>query len=76
MIVSLMYFTKAQLIESIWPTLTFWKIADFPFLERFEFMGISIWLFNVLNSVCLLIWAGTRGLKQLFTVKQKHSLIV
>ncbi|MFE4810722.1 GerAB/ArcD/ProY family transporter [Peribacillus simplex] len=76
MIVSLMYFTKAQLLESIWPTLTFWKIADFPFLERFEYMGLSLWLFNALNSVCIFIWAGTRGLKQLFTVKQKHSLIV
>ncbi|PJN88575.1 GerAB/ArcD/ProY family transporter [Bacillus sp. mrc49] len=75
MIVSLMYFSKNQLLESIWPTLTIWQIADFPFLERFEFLGLSFWLFSVVNSVCLYIWAGTRGLKQLFSLKQKHSLI-
>ncbi|WP_285768480.1 GerAB/ArcD/ProY family transporter [Peribacillus sp. SI8-4] len=75
MIVSLMYFSKNQLLESVWPTLTIWQIADFTFLERFEFLGLSFWLFSVLNSVCLFTWAGTRGLKQLYSLKQKHSLI-
>ena len=75
-LVCIMFFTKNQLIELIWPTITLWKIVDFPFLERFEFAGISLWLLNILPSACLFVLAGTRGLKQLFSVKQKYSLIL
>ncbi|KAB7706984.1 GerAB/ArcD/ProY family transporter [Bacillus aerolatus] len=75
-IISIMYFNKNQLIQTIWPTITLWKVVDFPFLERFEYLNLAIWLFNILPSTCLFIWAATRGIKQLFTVKQKHSLIV
>ncbi|MED0667796.1 GerAB/ArcD/ProY family transporter [Bacillus badius] len=74
-LVSLLYFSEGQLEKTLWPTLTLWKIVDFPFLERFEYAGIAIWLFVMLPNLCLYIWAVTRGLKQLFSIKQKKSIL-
>ncbi|RJS60207.1 GerAB/ArcD/ProY family transporter [Bacillus sp. PK3_68] len=74
-LVSLLYFSEGQLERTIWPTLTLWKIADFPFVERFEYAGIAIWLFVMLPNLCLYMWAVTRGIKQLFSIQQKKSVI-
>ncbi|OCA91766.1 GerAB/ArcD/ProY family transporter [Pseudobacillus wudalianchiensis] len=73
-LISFMYFSHGQLEKTVWATLTLWKIVDFPFLERFEYFGISLWFFTILPNLCLYLWAATRGLKQLFSIKQKHSL--
>ena len=74
-LVSIVYFTEGQLEKTIWPTLTFWKVVDFPFLERFEYAGIAIWLFVALPNLCLCLWAATRILKQLFSIQQKKSIV-
>lgn len=74
-LVSTVYFSQSQLEKTIWPTLTLWKIVDFPFLERFEYAGIAIWLFVALPNLCLCLWAATRILKQLFSIQQKKSII-
>ncbi|WP_338750941.1 GerAB/ArcD/ProY family transporter [Bacillus sp. FJAT-52991] len=75
MIVSLLYFSHWQLANTIWGTLTLWKVVNLPFVERFEYAGLAIWLFVILPNMCLYTWAATRGMKQLFNVKQKHSII-
>lgn len=72
---SFAYYSQGQLKHTIWATLTLWKIVEFPFVERFEYIGISIWLFVVLPNVCIAVWCVTRALKRVYTVKQKHSLI-
>ncbi|MDQ7861712.1 GerAB/ArcD/ProY family transporter [Peribacillus frigoritolerans] len=59
-LVSLAYYHQDQLKDVIWATLTLWKIVDLPFIERFEYIGISVWLFMVLPNVCL----GVLGSKQ------------
>ena len=74
-LVAIVYFTEGQLEKTIWPTLTLWKVVDFPFLERFEYAGIAIWLFVALPNLCLCLWAATRILKQLFSIQQKKSII-
>lgn len=73
---SFAYYSQGQLKHTIWATLTLWKIVEFPFVERFEYAGISIWLFVVLPNICIAIWCVTRAGKRLYAVKQKHSLIV
>ncbi len=75
-VVSFAYYSQGQLKHTIWATLTIWKIVEFPFVERFEYIGISMWLFIVLPNICIAIWCVTRGGKRLFSVKQKHSLII
>jgi spore germination protein (amino acid permease) len=75
-LVSFMYFNQEQLKHTIWGTLTLWKIVDLPFAQRFEYAGIAIWLFVVLPNICLGLWSVSRGLRQLFSIKQKTGLRV
>ncbi|MBM7647406.1 spore germination protein (amino acid permease) [Bacillus ectoiniformans] len=74
-IVSFLYYSQEQLQRTIWATLTLWKVVDLPFIERFEYAGIAIWLFVILPNLCMYTWAASRGVKQLFSIKQKDSLI-
>ncbi len=74
-LVSFGYFNQQQISHTIWPTLTLWKIVNLSFVERFEYIGIAIWLFVVLPNICIGIWAVSRGIKQLFSLKQKHGII-
>lgn len=73
---SFLYYNKDQLEHTKWATLTLWKIINLPFLERFEYVGIMIWLFIILPNVCLGLWCASRGAKRLFSVNQRHALFV
>ncbi|MFX3625032.1 MAG: GerAB/ArcD/ProY family transporter [Ectobacillus sp.] len=73
-LVSFAYFNQDQLKSTVWATLTLWKVVDFPFLQRFEYMGIAIWLFVILPNVCLSVWAASRVAKQLFAIPQRLAL--
>ncbi|MFK2826511.1 GerAB/ArcD/ProY family transporter [Bacillus sp. B190/17] len=75
-LICFVYFSFNQLEQTIWPQVTLWKIVDFPFLERFEYAGITAWLFIILPNLCIYMWAATRGVKQLFSMKQKYSLVL
>ncbi|MGG1576172.1 GerAB/ArcD/ProY family transporter, partial [Fictibacillus sp. NRS-1165] len=55
-LVTFFYFSKEQLTHTIWATLTLWKIVDLPFIERFEYVGIAIWVFVVIPNLCLTVW--------------------
>ncbi|MBR8645720.1 GerAB/ArcD/ProY family transporter [[Brevibacterium] frigoritolerans] len=72
-LVSLAYYHQEQLKDVIWATLTLWKIVDLPFIERFEYIGISVWLFMVLPNVCLGVWAASRTAKRVFGFRQKKD---
>ena len=56
-------------------TINFLEIVSLPFVERFEYVGISIWLFVVLPNICLGIWAASRGMKRLFKIRQKKAVV-
>lgn len=73
-IVTFVYFSLGELQHTIWATLSLWKIVSFPLFERFEYIGITIWLFVVLPNIFLGVWSVTRGAKRLFSVRQKVSL--
>ncbi|WP_175614850.1 GerAB/ArcD/ProY family transporter [Piscibacillus halophilus] len=76
MVVSLAYFTTDHITRLYWPTLTMWKSVELPFVERFEYVGISSWGLIILPSICLAFWAASRGARQLFRVSQRHALII
>jgi spore germination protein (amino acid permease) len=76
LLVCLVYFNKNQLSNILWPTIEIWKIVDLPFMERFEYIGITIWLFVILPNICLTIWAATRGIKRLMNFNQRISVMV
>lgn len=67
-VVSFVYYSEEQLGKLIWATLTLWKIVDLPFVERFEYVGIAIWVTVVLSNLCLSSWAAYYGFNRLFSL--------
>lgn len=76
MFITLVYYTPDHLKRTIWATLAMWKIIRFPFVERFEYIGIASWAVVILPNVCLAFWASSRMAKRLFNVTQKKALLL
>ncbi|MDR7002586.1 spore germination protein (amino acid permease) [Neobacillus niacini] len=76
LLVTLVYFKQEHLLKTTWPTLTMWKIIQFPFVERFELIGITSWAVIILPTICLEIWGGSRIAKQLFKMKQRKAVVI
>lgn len=73
-IFSLAFYSRDQLSNEVWPTLTMFKFVSLPFFERFEFVGVSSNLIRVMPILCLTLWAASRATKLLFAVKQSNVL--
>ncbi|UOE92397.1 GerAB/ArcD/ProY family transporter [Alkalihalobacillus sp. LMS39] len=76
MFVSLSFFSEEQLNRTIWATLTMFKVVELPFIERVEYIGISMWLVLVAPNIALAIWGATRAGKQIFGVNQRILLML
>ncbi|MFG6115467.1 GerAB/ArcD/ProY family transporter [Halobacillus sp. MO56] len=70
-LVAFIYYSEEQLQHVTWGTISLWKIVNFPFLQRFEYMGIGLWAYVVLPNICLGLWAASRIPKRMFKIKQK-----
>jgi spore germination protein AB len=74
-ILSFGYFSEEQLQKNVWPTLTMWKIIKLPFVERFEYIGITNWALIILPNLCICLWCASRIAKQIFSIRQKTSVL-
>lgn len=74
MVVSLTFFSKNQLMQTVWATLNLQQMVYIPFLERFEFLMISIWLLIILPNLMLYTWCVSRGFKRMFHWSQKKNI--
>jgi len=74
MCTALVYFSGGQLIHTIWPTLTLLKIVEFPFIERVEYITVSLYLIGILPNLMLYVWSASRGIPKMSKLKEKASL--
>lgn len=74
-VISIGYFAPDQLLRSIWPTINMLKIVEYPYLERLEFIVISVWMLIILSGILLNTWLLTRGCKRLWKLNPKPVLI-
>lgn len=74
-IVSFTYFSENQLKTTIWPELSLTKTITLSFLERFEYLYISMYLIIISTLIALLLWCSSRGFKKIFNKKQKYTLL-
>ncbi|MBB5323904.1 spore germination protein (amino acid permease) [Anoxybacillus tepidamans] len=72
--ISTVFYNEEQIKHIIWPTLTLGKIPEIPFIERMEYIIISIYVLVVFPIICLAVWSVTRGLKRIAALKQRVSL--
>lgn len=75
-VISFSFYSEEQLSKTIWPTLSLFKVAEMPFVERVEYFGVSLWLFMILPNVVLYVWAGSRISKKVFHISQRKSLLI
>ncbi|MBY6035019.1 spore germination protein [Fictibacillus nanhaiensis] len=73
---TLMYFSPKQLQRLTWPTLMEWKIVTLPFIERFEYIGITVFAIVILINLALSLWSSSRGIHRMFDIKQRTALVL
>ena len=76
MLITIFYFSYDELQKSVWATLTMWKIVEFPFVERFEYIGIASWYLVILPNICIPIWISSRLLKRIVNLRQKKGVLL
>ncbi|GLB60178.1 spore germination protein [Cytobacillus sp. NCCP-133] len=76
LIISIGFYSENQISRHTWATLSMWKIVELPFVERFEYIGITSWILIILPNICLSVWAATKGVQTIFHIKQKKVVIV
>ncbi|ENQ3108687.1 spore germination protein (amino acid permease) [Bacillus sp. 491mf] len=74
-ILAFTFFSEKQLSKTIWSQLSITQVIHLPFIERLEYIAISGYALIVITSIILPLWAATRGLYEVFHVKQKYILI-
>ncbi|MED0668940.1 endospore germination permease [Aneurinibacillus aneurinilyticus] len=63
------YFSPDEITQFIWTTLRLVKPIEFPFLERFEIVFLSFYLFFFSTSVIPYAFAVTNSVEQIFNKK-------
>lgn len=74
-LLSFSYFSENQIQNTIWATLTMWKVVQLPFVERFEYIGIANWGLVVLPNICITLWCSAITLKRVYRLKLKKGSI-
>ncbi|WP_042144577.1 GerAB/ArcD/ProY family transporter [Paucisalibacillus sp. EB02] len=75
LIITIAFFSEEQVSKQIWATLSMWKIVELPFVERFEYIGITSWILIILPNVCLSVWAATKGVQKMFNFKPQKVIL-
>ncbi|UOQ48186.1 spore germination protein [Gracilibacillus caseinilyticus] len=55
-----MYYNELQIQYVSWPTLHLWKVISIAFIERFEFIGISLHFIAIIATCAIYFWAGVQ----------------
>ncbi|MFC4807817.1 GerAB/ArcD/ProY family transporter [Paenibacillus sp. GCM10023250] len=73
---SLLLFKPEQLSIEIWPQLTKYQFIQFPFIDRFEYIGAAAQILWVMPIICFCLWASSRIGKVMLGVRQSTVLPV
>lgn len=71
--VSFVYFSPDGITKFLWPTLSLVTPFHFSFLERFEIIFLSFYLFIIFDSCIPYIFTASNGINQL--LKQKREFL-
>jgi spore germination protein AB len=73
-VVTFLFYSRKHLERVVYPTLSSWKVLELPFIERFEYIGISLWLLVILPNIMISIWVVSRGMKKMLRTRHKQTL--
>ncbi|MCV9884206.1 GerAB/ArcD/ProY family transporter [Metabacillus halosaccharovorans] len=73
-VISILFFSSKELEKNIWPLFSMISVVHFPFLERFEYLALSIWILVIFSNLSITLFISSKGVKHIFHVKQKHGI--
>lgn len=73
-LVSIAYYSSAQLELTKWPTLTLTSIVKLPFIQRFEFIEVSLWLLLIVPNIAIPLWAYQQNGKTSVSHEPAHHV--
>ena len=66
-IASVVYFSKWQLNNLLFPILNLFQAVKLAFVERIEVLGTSLWVFLVLSTAAAYLWVAKKSLDSLIS---------
>ncbi|NBD26888.1 GerAB/ArcD/ProY family transporter [Paenibacillus glycinis] len=76
LLAAFMYFSRGQILHTIWPTLNMISVLEIPLMQRLEYLILSIWLIKILANISLGLWAVCHSAKLAFRAKPRIVLVV
>ena len=73
--VSFVYFSPDGITKFLWPTLSLVTPFHFSFLERFEIIFLSFYLFIIFDSCIPYIFTASDGINQLLNKKESITCL-
>lgn len=71
---SVMYFSEWQLKNLPHPVLNLFGAVTLSFIERFENVGIAIWVFLIISTGAVYLWMAKKGFDSLLNKKKQRHL--
>jgi len=71
-----LFISEKQIQSNIWARININTLTTFSFIQRIEYILISLYLIKIVAIITLMLWASSRGLKKIFNKKQKVPLLV
>lgn len=71
---SLLIFTPEILSRILWPTLSLYKLLEFRFIQRLEYIVVMVWVPMVTIVTGLYLWSAAKGLEYLNIIKDKKKV--
>jgi spore germination protein AB len=75
-VITILFFSPKELERQIWPIVSMISTVHFPFIERFEFIAVSLWILVIFPNLCITLFISSKGVKQIFHLKQKYGIWV
>ncbi|WP_025026914.1 Ger(x)C family spore germination protein [Caldalkalibacillus mannanilyticus] len=64
---SVMYFSTWQMEHLLYPLLNIYQSVQLAFIERIETFGLTLWIFLIMSTTSVYLWAAKRGLDSLLS---------
>lgn len=74
-VTTFLFVSEKQLDHMIWARIYVIKLLRLSFIERFEYVLLSLYMINIVAILTLMLWAASRGMKLIFVTKQRNTLI-
>ncbi|MET3729254.1 spore germination protein (amino acid permease) [Fictibacillus halophilus] len=75
-ITTFLFISEKQIQTTIWARININALAKFSFVERFEYILLSLYLIKIVTIITLMLWASSRGFKLILKKKQKIPLLI